>query len=109
MKKRPNKEELARIRKREQSRKEMEFELGRDLNLKDQQQETEERFYANKNRFIIAGINFFGTLTILFIPYMIANKVISLGVVSNPIMVLIIRISILSAFRKRSIIENWFS
>ncbi|MFV1884539.1 MAG: hypothetical protein ACMZ7B_08630 [Balneola sp.] len=109
MKKKIRREELIEIRKRKQSEKEMEFELGRDLKLNDQLQDAEERNFAGKNRFVIAAINFFGTLTILWIPYMIANKILPFGgPINNVIKAVILTISIISAFRRKSLIENWF-
>lgn len=108
MKKKISQKELAELRKREQVRKEFECELDRDLKLRARLDQAEESRFANKNRFIIAAINFFGTLTILWIPYSIANMIFPLGSISNVIKAIILTISIISAFRKRSLIEEWF-
>ncbi len=108
MRKKVSRKELAELRKRENARKEFESELERDLKLRDQLDRAEERHFADKNRFIIAAINFFGTLTILWIPYSIANMIFPLGPFSNVIKAVILTISVISAFRKKSLIENWF-
>lgn len=108
MKKKISREELIEIRKREMYKKELESEVGRDLKLKDQLNEAEDRHFEDKNRYVIAAINFFGTLTILWIPYMIANAIFPLGPLSNVLKAVILTISIISAFRRKSLIENWF-
>lgn len=108
MKKKISRKELAELRKREQARKEFESELDRDLKLRDRLDRVEESHFVNKNRFIIAAINFFGTLIILWIPYSIANMIFPLGPISNVIKAIILTISVISAFRKKSLIENWF-
>ena len=108
MKKKINRKELIEIRKREMYKKELESEIGRDLKLQDQLNEAEDRHFEDKNRYIIAAINFFGTLTILWIPYMIANAIFPLGLFSNVLKAVILIISIISAFRRKSLIENWF-
>ncbi len=69
MKKKISQKELVELRKKEQARKEMEYELGRDLKLQGQQQDREERNNSTYNRAIIAAFNFFGTLIIFYAVY----------------------------------------
>ncbi|RNC79984.1 MAG: hypothetical protein ED557_12700 [Balneola sp.] len=71
MKKKISQEELSNLRKKEQARREMEYELRRDLKLGGKQEDIREKSYSNHNRLGIAAINFFGTLFIQYIIYFI--------------------------------------
>lgn len=108
MKKKLSREELIELRKRQQAKNELEQTLRNELSIKHRQIEDEERFFENKNRFVIASINFFGTLFILYIPYKIASFILPINLFAGSIKVIILGVAIISAFRKRSLIEKWF-
>ncbi len=71
MKKKISREELIEIRKREQARKEMEFELGRELSQSFRVIDNYERLREGKNPYVLHSLNFFGTLGILYALYFI--------------------------------------
>ncbi len=62
MRKKLSREDLAEIRKKELSRKELEFQVGRDLKIEDRKREVTEKALEDKNPIILGCINFFGTM-----------------------------------------------
>ena len=109
MRKKVDEEELKRIRKIQQARKELEFEIGRDLKHEFGRLETEDRMFADKNPYVIAAINFFGTLIIGYALYFVASVLFPLILFAGTyIKIFIWGLSIASAFRRRSLLEKFF-
>ena len=109
MKKKVSPKELKELRRKEQARKELEFQIGRDLKIESERMDNEDRFFEDKNRFVIALINFFGTLMAGYILKFIMGFFIPFaGIFSGVFNVLIWGAAIVSAFRRRSLLDEFF-
>ena len=107
MKKKLSQKELAELRKREQHRKEMEFEVGRDLHIEFERQKAEENMFKDKNPWAIRAINFFGTLIVLYVPFWLVSQLVPLGFITPYIKWLIFILAVVSMFRKRSVVDEF--
>ena len=56
------KNDLVELRKQELARKELEFQVGRDLRIESEKRDVIEKSLEDKNPFILGCINFFGTM-----------------------------------------------
>lgn len=109
MKRKVSQKELAEIRRRAQERKELEFQIERDVKLESRRMDAEDRFFENKNRLVIAALNFFGTLMVGHAIKAVVTFFNPLaGLFSSAINVLILGIAIISAFRRRSLLDEFF-
>ena len=70
MKKKISQKDLAELRKKELAKKEMEFEVGRDLKQGYEKMDFREKLFQNKSPQIIVAINFFGTLLIGYLLFL---------------------------------------
>lgn len=109
MKKKVSLQELKEIRRREQARKELEFQIGRDLKLESERMDAEDRFFENKNRYVIAAINFFGTLIVGYIlKFVLGFFIPFIGLFGSAISVMIWLAAAISVFRRRSLLDEIF-
>lgn len=107
MKKKLSQKELAELRKREQHRKELEFQVGRDLHIEYGKQKADENMFKDKNPWAIRAINFFGTLIVLYIPFWIVSMLVPFGPFAPYIKWMIFTLAIISIFRKRSVVDEF--
>ena len=107
MKKKLSQKELAELRKREQHRKELEFQVGRDLHIEYGKQKAEDNMLKDKNPWAIRGINFLGTLIILYVPFWIVSMMISFGPFTPFIKWLILILGVISMLRKKSVLDEF--
>ncbi len=107
MKKKLSQKELAELRKREQARKELEFQVGRDLHIEYGKQTAENNMLKDKNPWAIRAINFFGTLIILYVPFWIVSMLIPFGPFAPFIKWLILILAVISMLRKKSVLDEF--
>ncbi|MEX0609895.1 MAG: hypothetical protein WD016_07955 [Balneolaceae bacterium] len=106
----------------ELDQKEFENELGRDLQLEYHNLETEEQSLKGKNKYVIAGIHFFGTIIMCYIFVFLARMIFNMffgaaiamfGIdVSwiNPLIHgAILILGIYSVYKKRSILDDFLN
>lgn len=135
MKKRLSQKELAEIRKKELAKKELEFQIGRDLRIEDEKRKVAEKALENKNPFILGAVNFFGTMffgylafgiikfcffrlrvlvstlypNTAFLKYLDVDSVVYVDTFFSVFHVAIWGISLIAVVRKKSPLDDWFS
>ncbi|GAB5408423.1 MAG: hypothetical protein BalsKO_07880 [Balneolaceae bacterium] len=117
MKKKLSTKELAEIRKKELARKELEFQLGRDLRIEDEKRKVNENALKDKSPFIVGCINFLGTMVLGYVAFILVKMssarflAYTPEVIPNVIFavshVVIWGISIIAVVRKKSPFDNW--
>ena len=118
MKKKILKEDLVELRKKELSRKELEFQIGRDLKHEYVKKDAEEREMEGKSPLVIGIINFLGTVLILYFGYLIfwlfSKQFLFFipSTITGPFFILLHAIiflaGVISVFKKRSVLDIWF-
>ena len=108
MKKKIKRSELVELRKKELERKEMEYQVGRDLKHKYDRIEAFEKILKNKNPWVIGAINFFGTLVICYFPYFAFSLFIDFGMAGTILQIGFWVIAFISLIQKRSFLERFF-
>lgn len=119
MKKKFSRKELIELRKKELEKKELEFQLGRDLRLEDEKRNVNEKALEDKSPFILGCINFLGTMVLGYVAFILVKMSLARflaytpEVIPNVIFavfhVAIWGISIIAVVRKKSPLDDWFS